>query len=72
MAMGHVILKEFFVDQQVDFFTDYNSKYTDLPFLVSLEPDASDAGSAPDAAAHGRPRRRGRPRLPARQVPRRR
>ncbi len=46
MAMGHVILKEFFVDQQVDFFTDYNQKYTDLPFLVALEPDTSDAGSA--------------------------
>ena len=39
MAMGHVILKEFFVDQQVDFFTDYNQQYTDLPFLVALEPD---------------------------------
>ena len=26
MAMGHVILKEFFVDQQVPFFTDYNQQ----------------------------------------------
>ncbi len=51
MAMGHVILKEFFVDQQVDFFTDYNQKYTDLPFLVALEPDTTDAGS--DAAGDG-------------------
>ena len=51
MAMGHVILKEFFVDQQVDFFTDYNQKYTDLPFLVALEPDTTDAGS--DTAADG-------------------
>ncbi|MFW5471648.1 nitrate reductase subunit alpha [Knoellia sp. CPCC 206435] len=38
MAMGHVILKEFFVDQQVPFFTDYNKQYTDLANLVSLVP----------------------------------
>lgn len=37
MAMGHVVLKEFFVDQQVDFFDDYVKHFTDLPFLVSLE-----------------------------------
>ena len=37
MAMGHVILKENFVDRQVTFFTDYVSKYTDLPFLIKLE-----------------------------------
>ncbi|MDN5716915.1 MAG: nitrate reductase subunit alpha [Janibacter sp.] len=37
MAMGHVILKEFFVDQQVDFFTDYNQHYTDLPHLICLD-----------------------------------
>ena len=37
MAMGHVTLKEFFVDRQVPYFTDYVSKYTDLPFLVRLE-----------------------------------
>ncbi len=38
MAMGHVILKEFFVDRTVERFTDYVSRYTDLPFLVTLEP----------------------------------
>ncbi|MDF3045266.1 MAG: respiratory nitrate reductase alpha subunit apoprotein [Ornithinibacter sp.] len=48
MSMGHVILKEFFVDQQVDFFTRYNQHYTDLPFLVALEPDTTDAGAADD------------------------
>ena len=37
MAMGHVILKEFFVDRQVPRFVDYVKKYTDLPFLVSLK-----------------------------------
>lgn len=37
MAMGHVVLKEFFVDRQVDYFTDYTKRFTDLPYLVSLE-----------------------------------
>jgi nitrate reductase alpha subunit len=37
MGMGHVLLKEFFADRQVEFFEDYNRRYTDLPFLVSLE-----------------------------------
>jgi nitrate reductase alpha subunit len=36
MAMGHVMLKEFFVDRDVPFFTDYVKQYTDLPFLVRL------------------------------------
>ncbi len=36
MAMGHVILTEFFRDRQVDYFTDYTKRYTDLPFLVTL------------------------------------
>ncbi|HSU01074.1 MAG TPA: nitrate reductase subunit alpha, partial [Nocardioides sp.] len=40
MAMGHVVLKEFFVDQVVPFFTDYNKQYTDLPHLICLEPAA--------------------------------
>ncbi|MFI1916763.1 nitrate reductase subunit alpha [Nocardia sp. NPDC020380] len=37
MAMGHVILREFFVDRQVPYFQDYIKRYTDLPFLVRLE-----------------------------------
>jgi nitrate reductase alpha subunit len=37
MAMGHVMLKEFFVDRRVPFFVDYVGRYTDLPFLVTLE-----------------------------------
>jgi nitrate reductase alpha subunit len=36
MAMGHVILKEFYVDRQVDYFTDYARRYTDMPMLVRL------------------------------------
>jgi nitrate reductase / nitrite oxidoreductase, alpha subunit len=37
MAMGHVILREFFVDRQVPYFTDYVKRHTDLPFLIRLE-----------------------------------
>ncbi len=37
MAMGHVILREFFVDRPVEYFTDYVKRFTDLPFLVTLE-----------------------------------
>ncbi len=36
MSMGHVILKEFFVDRTTPYFRDYVKKYTDLPFLVTL------------------------------------
>jgi nitrate reductase alpha subunit len=46
MAMGHVILKEFFVDKQVPFFEDYNKRYTDLAHLVSLD-TAEDGGYRP-------------------------
>lgn len=37
MAMGHVILKEFYVDKQVEYFTNYAKQYTDFPFLVTLK-----------------------------------
>ncbi len=37
MAMGHVMLKEFFVERRVPFFVDYVQRHTDLPFLVALE-----------------------------------
>ncbi len=37
MAMGHVVLKEFFVDRQTPMFQDYVKRFTDLPFLVTLE-----------------------------------
>jgi nitrate reductase alpha subunit len=36
MAMGHVILKEFYVDRQVPYFTGYARQFTDLPLLVTL------------------------------------
>jgi nitrate reductase alpha subunit len=37
LAMAHVILREFYVERQVDYFIDYAKKFTDLPFLVLLE-----------------------------------
>jgi nitrate reductase / nitrite oxidoreductase, alpha subunit len=43
MAMGHVVLKEFFVDSPTPFFEAYDKQYTDLPHLICLEPDASGA-----------------------------
>ncbi len=45
MAMGHVLLKEFFVDRQVPRFQDYVKTYTDLPFLISLRERPEAPGS---------------------------
>lgn len=39
MAMGHVILREFFLDRQAEYFQDYCRRYTDLPLLVTLRRD---------------------------------
>jgi nitrate reductase alpha subunit len=36
MAMGHVILREFFVERQTPRFVSYAKRFTDLPFLVTL------------------------------------
>ncbi|OMI37599.1 nitrate reductase subunit alpha [Streptomyces sparsogenes] len=48
MAMGHVILTEFFTKRQVPYFTDYVSRFTDLPFLVELvERDGTPGGHTP-------------------------
>lgn len=67
MAMGHVILSEFFRDRQVPYFQSYVKTYTDLPFLVTLRqrgdaaetvyvPDrfltAADLGDTGEGAAH--------------------
>ncbi|MCL4409380.1 MAG: molybdopterin-dependent oxidoreductase, partial [Gammaproteobacteria bacterium] len=37
MAFGHVILKEFYVNQPSQYFNDYVRRYTDMPMLVMLE-----------------------------------
>ncbi|WP_084161835.1 nitrate reductase subunit alpha [Nocardia sp. BMG51109] len=39
LAMGHVILREFFIDRADPYFRDYVKQFTDLPFLVRLEAD---------------------------------
>ena len=39
MACIHVILKEFYVDKETSYFTDYVKQYTNLPFLVILDKD---------------------------------
>ncbi|MGH9059008.1 MAG: molybdopterin-dependent oxidoreductase, partial [Acidimicrobiales bacterium] len=67
IAMGHVVLAEFFRDRQVPYFQSYVKTYTDLPFLVTLRergnaeekvyvPDrfltAADLGHDDDRAAH--------------------
>jgi len=36
MAMGHVILREFFLDRTVPYFQNYCRRYTDMPMLVRL------------------------------------
>ncbi|MDR0358428.1 MAG: nitrate reductase subunit alpha [bacterium] len=46
MAMGHVILKEFYVDRQVPAFQDYARRFTDLPLLVTLR--QREDGYVPD------------------------
>ncbi|WP_152185519.1 nitrate reductase subunit alpha [Segeticoccus rhizosphaerae] len=42
MAMGHVVLTEFFRDRSVPYFDTYVKAYTDLPFLVTL-PERGDS-----------------------------
>src|SRR5699024_8936085 len=39
MAMTHVILKEYYIDRETPYFLDYVKKYTDLPFLITLNQD---------------------------------
>ncbi len=39
MALGHVILREFFLDRQTPYFDDYCRRYTDMPMLVRLQRD---------------------------------
>jgi nitrate reductase alpha subunit len=37
MAMGHVVLKEFYFSKRSAYFDDYARRYTDLPLLLLLE-----------------------------------
>jgi nitrate reductase alpha subunit len=36
LAIGHVILREYYLDRSVPYFEDYARRYTDLPMLVRL------------------------------------
>lgn len=40
LAVTHVVLKEYFVDKQVPYFLDYLKRYSDTPFLVTLDKGA--------------------------------
>ncbi|KLN53154.1 nitrate reductase subunit alpha [Variovorax paradoxus] len=44
MAMGHVILKEFYFDKRTAYFDDYARRYTDLPMLVMLKEHTLPSG----------------------------
>ena len=51
MAMGHVVLREFFVDRQTPYFTEYVKGNTDLPHLVvKLDGDGPTASTPPGSS----------------------
>ena len=52
MAMGHVILTEFWVRRQVPRFVDYARRFTDLPCLVTLRPHGDDGAYVGDRFLH--------------------
>jgi len=37
MAMGHVILKEFYVENETEYFVSYAKQYTDFPYLITID-----------------------------------
>lgn len=43
MALGHVVLKEFYVERPTPYFLEYAKGNTDFPFLVLLEEDGEHA-----------------------------
>jgi nitrate reductase alpha subunit len=44
MAMGHVILNEFYFKNRSEYFDDYARRYTDLPMLVMLKEQVTATG----------------------------
>ena len=44
MAMGHVILREFYFNRRSEYFDDYARRYTDLPMLVMLREHVTAKG----------------------------
>ena len=62
MAMGHVILKEFYFERGSSaYFDDYCRRYTDMPMLVLLKEHRTARSWCPTASARLRFRRRARP-----------
>jgi nitrate reductase alpha subunit len=45
MAMGHVVLKEFYFNKRSAYFDDYARRYTDLPLLLRLDETKLSDGS---------------------------
>jgi nitrate reductase alpha subunit len=45
MALGHVVLREFYVERRAAYFDDYARRYTDLPLLVLLDEQTLPDGS---------------------------
>ena len=54
LAMGQVILQEFFVERTTPYFDDYVKRFTDLPFLVRIDDDGKPGKmlTAADLAEH--------------------
>jgi len=46
LAMGHVILREFHVNRQTDYFQNYLRQYSDMPMLVKLDQRADGSFEA--------------------------
>ncbi|MCC7079029.1 MAG: nitrate reductase subunit alpha [Burkholderiales bacterium] len=59
MAVDHVILKEFYAEREVPYFTSYLKRYTDCPFLVELIPDEKGYRTGQLLRAKRMPRYRG-------------
>src|SRR5680860_1423976 len=36
LALGHVVLREFYIDKTSEYFSDYTRRYSDFPLLVTL------------------------------------
>ncbi|MBO9356330.1 nitrate reductase subunit alpha [Bordetella petrii] len=36
LALGHVVLREFHIDRQAEYFDDYTRRYSDFPLLVTI------------------------------------
>src|SRR5699024_12824007 len=45
IAMTHVILTDFYVKKETPYFIDYVKRFTDLPFLITVDDDADDCRS---------------------------